>query len=64
MVRDLSRFWEDEIGQDLVEYSLLIAFIALAITQLIISGSKSINGIWNSTNSDLAAGNAAIAAGS
>lgn len=64
MVRDLSRFWDDEIGQDLVEYSLLIAFIALAVVQIIISGGKSINGIWSSTNSDLAAGNAAIAAGS
>jgi Flp pilus assembly pilin Flp len=64
MVRDLSRFCKDERGQDLVEYSLLIAFIALAVVQIIISGGKSMNGIWSSTNSDLSAANAAIASGS
>jgi Flp pilus assembly pilin Flp len=64
MVWDLNRFWNDEIGQDLVEYSLLIAFIALAIVQLIINGGKSMNGIWSATNADLAAGNAAITGGS
>jgi len=47
-----------------VEYSLLIAFIALAVVQIIISGGKSMNGIWSSTNSDLSAANAAIASGS
>ena len=47
-----------------MEYSLLIAFIALAVVQIIISGCKSMNGIWSSTNSDLSAANAAIASGS
>jgi Flp pilus assembly pilin Flp len=62
MVRALRSFWKDEIAQDMVEYSLLIAFIALAIVQFIIAGGKSINGIWSSTNSNLAAANSNISA--
>jgi Flp pilus assembly pilin Flp len=60
MVRALRRFWKDEIAQDLIEYSLLIAFIALAIVQLIISGSKSVNGVWSTTNTTLTRANTAI----
>jgi pilus assembly protein Flp/PilA len=29
-VKNLSRLWQDEEGQDLIEYALLIALIALA----------------------------------
>ena len=62
MITTLRRFWTDERAQDLVEYSLLIAFIALALVQLIVAGGKSMNGIWASANSNLTTANTAITA--
>ena len=42
---------DDESGQDLIEYSLLITFIAIACAALIGSGRSAVNSIWTSTNS-------------
>ena len=50
----LSRFWQDEQGQDLIEYTLLMAFVALASAALFIGAGGSINGIWNAANTRLA----------
>jgi Flp pilus assembly pilin Flp len=41
-------FWQEEDGQDLVEYSLLLAFIALATVALLQNARTSINSIWTS----------------
>lgn len=49
----------DEQGQDLIEYSLLIAFVALASAAMYINGGGSVTGIWTTTNSQLQAGNQA-----
>jgi Flp pilus assembly pilin Flp len=49
-----SRFWQDEEGQDLIEYTLLMAFVALASAALFINAGGSINGIWNAANAQLA----------
>jgi len=38
--------WKDELGQDLVEYSLLLAFIAIATVALLNGVKGNINGIW------------------
>jgi Flp pilus assembly pilin Flp len=54
----LRNFWNDEQGQDLIEYTLLMAFVALASAALFIGAGKSIQGIWSSTNSQLTAANA------
>lgn len=54
------RFMTDEQGQDLIEYTLLLAFVALASAALFISAGGSINGIWTVANSRLNA--AAVAA--
>ena len=54
----LRNFWQDEQGQDLIEYTLLMAFVALASAALFIGAGGSIKGIWNVTNSQLAAANA------
>jgi Flp pilus assembly pilin Flp len=54
----LKRFFTDESGQDLIEYTLLMAFVALASAALFIGGGKSIQGIWTATNSQLSAANA------
>jgi Flp pilus assembly pilin Flp len=50
-------FIRDESGQDLVEYSLLVAFIALAGAAALISMSGSSNVLWSVANSRLAAAN-------
>ena len=48
------RFWNEEDGQDLVEYTLLLAFVALASAALFIGAGTSINSIWSTANSRLA----------
>ena len=53
----LRNFWKDEQGQDLIEYSLLMAFVALASAALFMGAGKSISGIWSTTNSQLVLAN-------
>jgi Flp pilus assembly pilin Flp len=53
----LSRFLQDDQGQDLIEYTLLLAFVCLASAALFISAGGSVSGIWSATNSRLAAAN-------
>jgi Flp pilus assembly pilin Flp len=50
-------FWSDEQGQDMIEYSLLVAFIALASAHLFIGAGNSIKGIWTVANTQLATAN-------
>jgi Flp pilus assembly pilin Flp len=51
------QFWRDDSGQDLVEYSLIITFIAIACVGLMFSGQSSTNAIWSAANSRLIAAN-------
>jgi len=53
-----TRFWNDEQGQDLIEYTLMLAFVALASAALFSSASSSINTIWSGTNSELSTASA------
>ena len=53
----LRTFWNDEQGQDLIEYTLLMAFVALASAALFIGAGSSIKGIWSTTNSQLTQAN-------
>ncbi len=53
----LKNFIREEQGQDLIEYTLLLAFVALASAALFIAAGGSINGIWTTANSRLAAAN-------
>jgi len=55
----LRNLWNDEQGQDLIEYTLLLAFVALASAALFIGAGGSISKIWTTTNSQLAAAAAA-----
>lgn len=60
----LVKFIREEQGQDLVEYTLLLAFVALASAGLFISAGGSITSIWNIANSRLSvAANAAKGSG-
>ena len=51
------QFVKDEQGQDLIEYTLLLAFVALASVALLIGAGNSVSGIWSVTNSRLVAAN-------
>jgi Flp pilus assembly pilin Flp len=52
-------FFKEEDGQDLVEYSLLLAFIALAAVAVLGQVKTQINGLWTKVNSKLATANTA-----
>ena len=56
-----TNFLRDETGQDLIEYTLLLAFVALASAALFIGAGGSVQGIWSVTNSQLIAANASTA---
>jgi Flp pilus assembly pilin Flp len=56
----LRNFWMEEEGQDLIEYTLLMAFVALASAALFIGAGAKINAIWTITNAQLS--NAAVSA--
>lgn len=56
----INNFVKDEQGQDLIEYTLLLAFVALASAAIFIGAGSKVNTIWTSANTQLA--NAATAA--
>jgi Flp pilus assembly pilin Flp len=55
----LKQFVLREEGQDLVEYTLLLAFVCLASAALFINAGQSISAIWNQTNTILSQANSA-----
>jgi Flp pilus assembly pilin Flp len=57
MAAYLRNFWREEEGQDLIEYSLLITFIAIACAAIMGAGRPAVNGIWVGTNNQLAVAN-------
>jgi Flp pilus assembly pilin Flp len=50
----INGFVQDEQGQDLIEYTLLLAFVALASAAIFIGAGQNITGIWTSANTKLA----------
>jgi Flp pilus assembly pilin Flp len=57
MLSFIQKFWKDESGQDLIEYTLLMAFVALASASLFISTGSSVSGIWGTASNQLVAAN-------
>ena len=55
----LNAFWCEEEGQDMVEYALLLAFIALAAVGLLTGVKTQLSGLWSTINSTLASTNTA-----
>lgn len=55
----LKIFLKDEQGQDLIEYTLLLAFVALAAAALFTNVGTSISGIWGTASSTAAAASTA-----
>jgi len=43
-------FWREETGQDIIEYSLLITFIAIATMWIVAGGRPAVNQIWTGAN--------------
>ena len=60
MLSFMQKFLRDESGQDLIEYTLLLAFVALASASLFLSTGNSISSIWGSASTQLS--NAATSA--
>ena len=53
----IANLWYDEQGQDLIEYTLLMTFVALASAALFLGLGGSLKGIWSVTNNELAQAN-------
>jgi Flp pilus assembly pilin Flp len=49
----LRNLWNDDQGQDLIEYTLLMAFVALASAALFINAGTSVSKIWQTANNQL-----------
>ena len=49
----LMGFVRDEQGQDLIEYTLLLAFVCLASAALFIGAGGGINAIWTNANAKI-----------
>jgi Flp pilus assembly pilin Flp len=50
---DLKKLWRSEEGQDLSEYALLLAIIALITAGLVTGPMTSVSKIWVQGNSEL-----------
>ena len=57
MAQSLHYFWLEEEGQDVIEYSMLLAFIVLLCLAFAFASTASMHGIWTQSNSQLAAAN-------
>ena len=60
----LRNFLGDELGADLAENVILIAFVTIVSTAVYLSAGTTVSGIWNHTTSQLAIANGAAPAGS
>lgn len=56
----MSNFLRDESGQDLIEYSLLLAFVALASGAILTSLGTDLVAIWTAADSKVKIAGAAI----
>jgi len=61
MKQFIMQFAREEKGQDLVEYTLLLAFVCLASAALFIQAGTSLQGIWGDANTILKNANTAAA---
>lgn len=55
----LRNFFQAEQGQDLIEYTLLLAFVVLASAALFISSGGAIKSIWGQSSTVLSQANSA-----
>jgi Flp pilus assembly pilin Flp len=55
-MKKIKQFIQDELAQDIIEYGLLLAFVALASAALFVGTGQSVKGIWTTANSTLVQG--------
>ena len=60
MKTTLYQLWKNEDGQDLIEYTLLLAFVTLTAAALMRGAGSSANTIWTAASTTLS--NAAVRA--
>jgi Flp pilus assembly pilin Flp len=60
MTKLIEHFLSDESGQDLVEYTLILAFVALAAAALLTTMGTSITSIWTSADTQLSGAAASV----
>jgi len=56
MIDRMKNFLNDEEGQDLVEYALLLVFLALAAIAILPTLGSSVNQVFSQSNSALTSG--------
>ncbi len=61
-MKRIARIFCDEAGQDLVEYTLLLAFVMLAGAAAYIGIGQSTRGLWTAMNGRLANANQVVSA--
>lgn len=54
----IRRLWRNKLGQDMIEYALLAAFLALAVGALSPSVATDISTVWSRVTSVIALANA------
>lgn len=54
MQNAISSFWKQENGQDMVEYSLLIGFVALSGAAVLTGVRTEMTSIWNAISTSFA----------
>jgi Flp pilus assembly pilin Flp len=55
-MRKVAEFLQGEQGQDLVEYTLLLAFVMMTSVALYLNAGNSVSGLWTATNVQLNSG--------
>ena len=53
MKSTIYQLWANDEGQDLIEYTLLLAFVTLGAAALMRNAGTATNGIWTSAGSTL-----------
>ena len=53
----LKNLWKGDEGQDLIEYSILISFVALSVVGLFMGAGKDVKGAWAAANNQLVKAN-------
>lgn len=64
MRRVLQQFRSGDKGQDLIEYTLLLAFVCLVAAAVFIGAGTATSGIWATANTHLTNANTSAAASS
>ena len=54
------KFWQDDGGQDLLEYTLLLAMVCLISAAMMVDSGTSIRTIWQTTGNNLSSARSVV----